>query len=215
MKKMLITCALGLSLGILPGCKNSEVKTPPKDEKAGTKMVNTNEVAVLKTSAGEMVLEFWSDVAPGTVANFKKLAKEGFYDGTAFHRIIDGFMIQGGDPNTKDPNKKAQYGGGGPGYNIKGEVNNRPDRKHERGVISMGHSGHPDTAGSQFYICLAPQPGLDGGYTTFGKLIKGDDVLTKLGKSPCTGPNAMGEMSIPEPRVALDSIKIVTADSIK
>jgi peptidyl-prolyl cis-trans isomerase B (cyclophilin B) len=177
---------------------------------------STNEVAVIKTSMGDMVIEFWSDVAPKTVENFKKLARAHFYDGTAFHRVMDGFMIQGGDPNTKDPSKEETFGRGGPGYRIKGETNQRPDRKHVRGVISMAHSGHPDTAGSQFFICLGPAPFLDGGYTTFGKLIKGDDVLTKIGKvpvKPSLGNPA--EMSRPAERITVESIKIVPADSIK
>src|SRR5678810_419494 len=101
---------------------------------------------------------FWPDVAPKTVENFKKLAKQGFYDGTAFHRIVKGFMIQGGDPTTKDLNRVDEYGMGGPGYKIKAEFNNR---KHVRGVLSMARSGHPDSAGSQFFIMLDPAPGLD------------------------------------------------------
>src|SRR4051812_1093470 len=140
-----------------------------------------NEVAVINTSMGEMVAELWPDVAPKTVENFKKLAKEGFYDGTIFHRIIKGFMIQGGDPNTKDPAKEAKYGQGGPGYQINAEFNNK---KHVRGVLSMARSSDPNSAGSQFFICLAPTPDLDGKYTTFGKLIKGDDVLGKIGDTP-------------------------------
>jgi peptidyl-prolyl cis-trans isomerase B (cyclophilin B) len=182
-----------------------------KDEKGSAAPA---EVAVIKTTLGEMVIEFWPDVAPKTVENFKKLAREGFYDGTAFHRIINGFMIQGGDPNTKKAELESQWGRGGPGYQIKGETNQRPDRKHVRGVISMAHSGHPDTAGSQFFICLGPTPQLDGGYTTFGKLIKGDDVLTKIGQVPVKG-DARGEMSRPVDRVGLESIKIVPASSIK
>jgi peptidyl-prolyl cis-trans isomerase B (cyclophilin B) len=172
------------------------------------------EVAVFKTTAGEMVLEFWPDVAPKTVENFKKLAKEKYFDGTAFHRIIKGFMIQGGDPLTKDAANSARFGTGGPGYQIKGETSNRPDRRHVRGVISMANSGHPDTAGSQFFICLGTTSQLDGGYTTFGKLIKGDDVLAKLGDSPVK-PSPRGEPSQPVERVGLESVKIVPADSIK
>src|SRR6266478_2340515 len=175
------------------------------------------EQAVIKTSVGEMVVEFWPEMAPKTVENFKTLTKKGFYDGTAFHRIIDGFMIQGGDPLTKDASQESHWGTGDPGYKIKGETNNREDRKHVRGVISMANSGHPDTAGSQFFICLAAQPALDGGYTTFGKVIKGDDVLTKLGKVPVK-PNPYDprhEPSRPVNRVSLESIKIVPADSVK
>src|ERR1700676_183233 len=117
-----------------------------------------------------MVVEFWPDVAPLTVANFKKLASSGFYDGTAFHRIVKGFMIQGGDPLTKDLSKERLWGSGDPGYKIKAEFNKN---SHERGVLSMARSRDPHSAGSQFFICLANVSRLDGQYTTFGKLIKG------------------------------------------
>ncbi len=169
------------------------------------------EIAILKTSAGEMVVEFWPDVAPKTVANFLKLAKSGFYDGTAFHRIIDGFMIQGGDPLTKDPSKEAMYGTGSADERIKAEFN---ERKHELGVLSMARSANPDSASSQFFICLGPTPQLDGKYTAFGKLIKGQDVLKAIGKTP-VGPSASGEPSKPLSRVTLESVKIVPAASVK
>ena len=123
----------------------------------------SNEVAIIKTSEGDMVVQFWNDAAPNTIENFKKLARSGFYDGTIFHRIVKGFMIQGGDPNSKDPAKESSYGEGGPGYKIKAEFN---DRSHERGVISMARSSDPDSAGSQFFICLASVPRLDHQYTT-------------------------------------------------
>ena len=180
-----------------------------KDEK--TSANTSNEVAVIKTSEGEMVVEFWTDAAPQTIENFKKLAKQGFYNGTIFHRIVKGFMIQGGDPNSKDPNKEASYGEGGPGYKIKAEFN---DHSHERGVISMAREPDPDSAGSQFFICLAPVTRLDHQYTTFGKLIKGDDVLTKIGDTPVV-PNSMGEKSKPTKRVTIEKIDIVPADSVK
>lgn len=169
------------------------------------------EVAVMKTTEGEMVIEFWSDVAPKTVENFKKLSKDGFYDGTAFHRIIKGFMIQGGDPLTKDVTKEARWGTGDPGYKIKGEVNGR---SHTRGVLSMANSGHPDTAGSQFFICLGDAPHLNAGYTAFAKVIKGEDVLMKIGDTPVVR-SARGEPSKPTKRVEITSVKIVPADSIK
>ena len=174
-------------------------------------MNSTNEVAVIKTSEGEMVAEFWPDVAPNTVENFKKLARAGFYDGTAFHRIVKGFMIQGGDPLTKDPAKESRYGTGDPGYKIKAEFN---DRSHERGVLSMARSSDPDSAGSQFFICLANVSRLDHQYTTFGKIIKGDDVLEKIGSTEVTMSNS-GERSKPTKRVTVESIKIVPADSVK
>jgi peptidyl-prolyl cis-trans isomerase B (cyclophilin B) len=169
------------------------------------------EVAVVKTSAGEMVVEFWPDVAPGTVANFKKLARDGFYDGTTFHRIIKGFMIQGGDPNTKDPAKSALYGTGGPGHTVKAEFN---DRKHVRGVLSMARSADPNSAGSQFFICHGPAPFLDGKYTGFGRLLKGEDVLDTIANTPVTASRS-GEMSQPTRRVVVESIKIVPADQVE
>ena len=129
-----------------------------------------NEIAIIKTSAGEMVIEFWPDVAPKTVENFKTLARKGFYDGTCFHRIVKGFMIQGGDPLTKDPSKEGSWGTGGPGHKVKAEFN---DKAHVRGVISMARSQDPDSAGSQFFICLADARFLDRQYTAFGKLIQG------------------------------------------
>jgi len=174
-------------------------------------MNKSNEVAVIKTNEGDMVIEFWTDAAPNTVENFKKLARQGFYDGTIFHRIVKGFMIQGGDPNSKDPAKASSYGQGDPGYKIKAEFNNH---SHDRGVISMARSADPDSAGSQFFICLAPVRRLDGQYTTFGKLIKGDDVLEKIGDTPVTN-NGMGEMSKPTKRVVIESVKIVPASSVK
>ena len=174
-------------------------------------MNSANEVAVIKTSEGEMVAEFWPEVAPNTVENFKKLARSGFYDGTAFHRIVKGFMIQGGDPLTKDPAKESRYGTGDPGYKIKAEFN---DRSHERGVLSMARSSDPDSAGSQFFICLANVSRLDHQYTTFGKIIKGDDVLGKIGDTEVTTSDS-GERSKPTKRVTVESIKIVPTDSVK
>ncbi len=171
----------------------------------------SNEVAIIKTSEGDMVVRFWNDATPNTIENFKKLARSGFYDGTIFHRIVKGFMIQGGDPNSKDTGKETSYGEGGPGYKIKAEFN---DRSHERGVISMARSSDPDSAGSQFFICLASVPRLDHQYATFGKLIKGDDVLGKIGDMPVTRSSS-GENSKPTKRVVIESIKIVPADSIK
>jgi peptidyl-prolyl cis-trans isomerase B (cyclophilin B) len=180
-----------------------------KEEK--TTMNTSNEVAVIKTSEGEMVVQFWTDAAPNTIENFKKLARQGFYDGTIFHRIVKGFMIQGGDPNSKDPAKESAYGAGDPGYKIKAEFN---DHSHDRGVISMARGPDPDSAGSQFFICLAPVRRLDGQYTTFGNLIKGDDVLEKIGNTPVER-NAQGEMSKPTKRVVIESVKIVPANSVK
>ncbi len=165
-----------------------------------------SEVAVIKTSEGDMVVEFWTDVAPKTVENFKTLARKGFYDGTCFHRVIKGFMIQGGDPLTKDPSAESRWGTGDPGYKIKAEFN---DRHHDRGVLSMARSQHPDSAGSQFFICHGNPRFLDKQYTAFGKLIKGDDVLEKIGTTP-THPQDR-----PDKKMEVISIKIVPADSVK
>jgi len=165
-----------------------------------------SEVAIITTNVGEIVLEFWPDVAPGHVKNFKDLANKGFYDGTCFHRVIKGFMIQGGDPLTKDDSQEDSWGTGGPGYQIKAEFN---DHSHVRGVISMARSQDPDSAGSQFFICHGNPTFLDHQYTTFGKLIKGDDVLEKIANAPTHPPDR------PDKRVGIVSIKIVPLDAVK
>src|SRR4051812_14668680 len=149
MKLTLVCCALGLAFVAAP-VRSEEKKEEKKDNAA---LSEPKEVAVFKTSEGEMVAEFWPDVAPNTVENFKKLAKSGFYDGTAFHRILKGFMAQGGDPLTKDPLKETAWGTGDPGYKIKAEFS---QKKHERGVFSMARSQDPNSAGSQFFICFGP-----------------------------------------------------------
>jgi peptidyl-prolyl cis-trans isomerase B (cyclophilin B) len=200
--KLSIVVAVLLTSAVFAADEKKEEKSP---------MNSSNEVAVIKTSEGEMVVQFWTDAAPNTVENFKKLARQSFYDGTVFHRIVKGFMIQGGDPNSKDPAKENSYGEGGPGYNIKAEFN---DHSHDRGVISMARGPDPDSAGSQFFICLAPVRRLDHQYTTFGKLIKGQDVLEKIGDTPVT-KNSIGEPSKPTKRVVIESIKIVPAGSVK
>jgi peptidyl-prolyl cis-trans isomerase B (cyclophilin B) len=205
MKLILLCTLMGLAIGA------AEISGQEKKETTPMNDTNKNEVAVIKTSEGEMVAEFWSDVAPKTVENFKKLASSGFYDGTAFHRIVKGFMIQGGDPLTKDLKNEARFGTGDPGYKIKAEFNKK---SHERGVLSMARSSDPDSAGSQFFICLGNVSRLDGQYTTFGKLIKGDDVLGKIGDTEVTMSGG-GEKSKPTKRVTVESIKIVPADSVK
>lgn len=192
-----------------PGPVVPAIPAPPAPgaaESTPKPVAGAKEVAIIKTTLGEMVLEFWPEVAPNHVENFKKLARQGFYDGTAFHRVIKGFMIQGGDPNTKDEAKRGQWGQGGPGYNVKAEFNNR---NHTRGVLSMARSRDPNSAGSQFFVCLADAPHLNGQYTAFGKLIKGDDVLGKIGDS------ATGANDVPLARVNIDSVRIVPADSAK
>lgn len=171
----------------------------------------TDEVAVIETSKGKLVIEFWPDVAPKTVENFKTLAKKGFYDGTAFHRIISSFMAQGGDPLTKDPSKADMWGTGGPGYKIPAEFN---DRKHTRGVISMARTADPNSAGSQFFLMFGPAPSLDNQYTAFGKMIDGEKTLAAIAATPVT-MSPSGELSKPTERVEIKSVKIVPASSVK
>ena len=132
--------------------------------------------AVIDTKFGGIDLRFFPDVAPNHVHNFITLAKEGFYDGTSFHRIIPGFMIQGGDPNSKSDDR-SRHGTGGPGYSVKAEFSDLP---HKRGTLSMARSSHPDSAGSQFFICVDKAPFLDGKYTVFGEVEAGMDVVDKI-----------------------------------
>ena len=203
MNRMLLTCLAGIALAA--GNLHSQETTPTPDMSPSATPAE-KEVAVIKTSEGEMVAEFWPEVAPETVANFKKLARDGFYDGTAFHRVIKGFMIQGGDPLTKDESKQSRWGTGDPGYKIKAEFN---EKSHTRGVLSMARSQDPNSAGSQFFICHGDPKFLDRQYTTFGKLIKGDDVLEKIATTQTTPPDR------PVKRMNVESIKIVPADSVK
>ncbi|MCJ7652321.1 MAG: peptidylprolyl isomerase [Actinobacteria bacterium] len=135
-----------------------------------------NVQAVIKTDKGDIVLEFYPDVAPVTVASFLHLARTGFYNGTSFHRVEPGFVIQGGDPKSKDPNA-TDVGTGGPGYYLPAEFSSR---KHETGTLAMARSSSPSSGGSQFYICLAPQPDLDGQYTVFGKVVSGMEVVNSI-----------------------------------
>jgi peptidyl-prolyl cis-trans isomerase B (cyclophilin B) len=167
----------------------------------------TDEVAVITTTEGTMVLEFWTDVAPKHVENFKKLANDKFYDGTAFHRVIKGFMIQGGDPLTKDDSKQSMWGTGGPGWKVAAEFNDRP---HTRGVLSMARSQDPNSAGSQFFICHGDPRFLDRQYTAFGKLIKGDEVLEKI----ATTKTLPGDR--PATKITMTTVRIVPrAEALK
>lgn len=135
------------------------------------------EVAVLKTRHGEMVIALFPELAPKHVESFKKLIQEKFYDNTTFHRVIPGFMIQGGDPHSKDPARRAAHGTGGPGYSIPAEFS---DMSHTRGIVSAARSSDPNSAGSQFFICVSDAPHLNGQYTVFGKVVEGMDVADKI-----------------------------------
>lgn len=144
--------------------------------------------AIISTKFGDITLKFFPDVAPGHVKNFIDLAKKGFYNGTIFHRVIPAFMIQGGDPSGN--------GTGGPGYTIKAEFNKRP---HTRGTLSMARSNMPDTAGSQFFICVADRPDLDRQYTVFGEVVSGIEVVDKIVSQPRNSmdkPNERIEMKV-------------------
>ncbi len=166
----LLTVILGCSI-LLSGCWwKKEVKTvaPPPDP--GPR-------AIIKTKFGDIEMKFYPDMAPNHVDNFLKLAKSGFYNGTIFHRVIPGFMIQGGDPNTKSTFNKEIYGQGGPGYAIKAEFNDVP---HKRGIVSMARAADPDTAGSQFFIVVEDSRYLDRKYTVFGEVTKGIGVADKI-----------------------------------
>ena len=136
--------------------------------------------AVLETVHGDIEISFFPDKAPEHVKNFQDLAKKDFYNGTTFHRVIPGFMIQGGDPNSKSPDKST-HGTGGPGHNVKAEFNDTP---HKRGIVSMARSQDPDSAGSQFFIVVKDSNFLDGQYTAFGEVVSGMDVADKIVDEP-------------------------------
>jgi peptidyl-prolyl cis-trans isomerase B (cyclophilin B) len=134
--------------------------------------------AVIETKFGNMEIRFFPDVAPNHTNNFIELAKKGFYNGTTFHRLIPGFMIQGGDPNSKSEDR-SRHGMGSPGYTIKAEFN---EKSHKRGILSMARSANPDSAGSQFFICVSDSTFLDRQYTVFGEVVSGVDVVDKIVK---------------------------------
>ncbi len=162
-----LTGVAWLSTGLLGAAdKASEAKAPR---------------AIIKTKFGDMEVTFFPEKAPKHVENFTGLAKSGFYNGTIFHRVIPGFMIQGGDPNTKDPNKPETYGMGGPSQRLKAEFNDIP---HRRGILSMARTNDPNSAGSQFFIVVKDSNSLDGQYTVFGEVVKGMEVADKIVSMP-------------------------------
>jgi len=138
------------------------------------------EIAILETNHGVIRLKFFPDVAPGHVENFKNLAREGFYDGTRFHRVIPGFMIQGGDPNTRDKPREL-HGTGGPAHRLKAEFNQIP---HTPGILSAARTSDPNSAGSQFFLMHETSPHLDGQYTVYGQVIEGMDVVETIVNLP-------------------------------
>ncbi len=189
-------------LCVLLGLAGS-VPARAEDPKPTAKPAAADEVAVLKFKGyGDITLEFFPEVAPKTVENFKKLAREKFYDGTLSHRLIPGFMIQRGDPLTKDPAMEARWGTGDAGYKVKAEFNNKP---HVKGTVSMARSADPDSAGSQFFICFGAAPHLDRQYTAFAHVLGGMDVLDTLEKVSVGGPSR----SKPQNPVVLESVTLV------
>jgi peptidyl-prolyl cis-trans isomerase B (cyclophilin B) len=176
-KRSLVLCGLLLGIGLLTGCGGkAEVAPIASPPSSGPR-------AMIKTKFGDIHLKLYPDVAPNHVGNFIKLAKSGFYDGTIFHRVIPGFMIQCGDPNTKNSLRKDTYGQGGPKDEkgnpilLKAEFSDIP---HKRGIVSMARANEPDTAGSQFFIVVEQSPFLDRKYTVFGEVVRGLGVADKI-----------------------------------
>jgi peptidyl-prolyl cis-trans isomerase B (cyclophilin B) len=167
MLSMMIGLVAGMGLLMGAGFVEAADKAPAKADQPK---------AVIKTKFGDMEVRFFPDKAPHHVQNFIKLAKSGFYDKTIFHRVIPGFMIQGGDPNSKSQDR-ASHGMGGPGHRIKAEFNSKP---HKRGVLSMARANDPDSAGSQFFICVADANFLDWQYTAFGEVVSGMEVADRI-----------------------------------
>jgi len=164
--------------------------------RAGTADGGKGPKATIKTNFGDMDIVFFPEKAPKHVENFIALAKSGFYNGTIFHRVIPGFMIQGGDPNTKDLNKPETYGQGGPSQRVKAEFNDIP---HRRGIVSMARTSDPNSAGSQFFIVVKDSNFLDGQYTVFGEVVKGMEVADKIVNLPRNSrdlPTERAEMTV-------------------
>jgi peptidyl-prolyl cis-trans isomerase B (cyclophilin B) len=178
MRLLLCASILAVFTAMVAVSANAEVKHKTFTKEEIKKMAETR--AVIETKFGNIELKFFPDVAPNHVNNFIELAKKGFYDGTTFHRVIPGFMIQGGDPNSKNPDRST-HGMGGPGYTLKAEFNDRP---HKRGTLSMARAANPDSAGSQFFICVADAPFLNGQYTVFGEVVSGMEVVDKIVSQP-------------------------------
>jgi peptidyl-prolyl cis-trans isomerase B (cyclophilin B) len=175
------------------GLAGAEMKDKKFTKEEIKKMAETK--AVIETKFGNIELKFFPEVAPNHVNNFIELAKKGFYDGTTFHRVIPGFMIQGGDPNSKNPDK-SKHGMGGPGYTVKAEFNDKP---HKKGTLSMARAADPNSAGSQFFICVADAAFLNKQYTVFGEVASGIDVADKIVSQPRDrndNPNDRIEMKV-------------------
>ena len=192
MKKVFYVLAV-FCVCIYAAAVSAEVKSKTFNKEEIKKMAETR--ATIKTKFGDIELKFFPEVAPGHVNNFLELAKKGFYDNTTFHRVIPGFMIQGGDPNSKNPDKSS-HGMGGPGHTVKAEFSEKP---HKRGILSMARSANPDSAGSQFFICVKDSSFLDRQYTVFGEVVSGMDVVDQIVSQPRDArdnPNERVEMTV-------------------
>ena len=190
-KMVAVTLVLGGSLLLGMGALFAADKTPAEKAEAAK-----GPKAIIKTKFGDMEIVFFPEKAPKHVENFIALAKSGFYNGTIFHRVIPGFMIQGGDPNTKDLNKPETYGQGGPSQRLKAEFNDIP---HRRGILSMARTSDPNSAGSQFFIVVKDSNFLDGQYTVFGEVVKGMEVADKIVSLPKNSrdlPSERAEMTV-------------------
>jgi peptidyl-prolyl cis-trans isomerase B (cyclophilin B) len=193
MKNIMMNAVLIITLLFVVFAYAEEPRNKKFTKEVIKKMSETK--AVIETKFGNIELKFFPDVAPNHVNNFIELARKGFYDGTTFHRVIPGFMIQGGDPNSKNPDR-SKHGQGDPGYKVKAEFNDKP---HKRGTLSMARAGHPDSAGSQFFICVADSPFLDKQYTVFGEVVSGMDLVDKIVNQPrdkSDNPNDRVEMKV-------------------
>lgn len=180
---------------------STDLKTPQElDDQALQDVLCEIDVSIAGASAGTMTLEFWPQAAPATVRNFLRYAAEGFYDGKGFHRVIDGFMIQGGCPLGTGT-------GSGPHGNIPGEFSTDPAHTHARGVISMARSQDPNSASCQFFICHAAADFLDGQYAAFGRLVSGEEVLDQVATSPVR-PGMGGENSTPAEKLTIDAMRL-------
>jgi cyclophilin family peptidyl-prolyl cis-trans isomerase len=177
MKIFRIPFVLAISLWLVTSAfaEMKDKKFTPEEIK---KMSGTK--AIIETRFGNIELQFFPEIAPIHVNHFIELAKKEYYDGTIFHRVIPGFMIQGGDPNTKNPDR-SKHGMGGPGYTVKAEFNEKP---HKRGTLSMARAANPDSAGSQFFVCVAEAPFLNKQYTVFGEVVSGMEVADKIVSQP-------------------------------
>ena len=193
MKKLLVSLVVAAAiLGIIPAYAQEASKASTTQD---IRKISAS-TAIIETKFGNITLKFFPDVAPGHVKNFIDLAKKGVYNQTVFHRVIPGFMIQGGDPVTKDPKRRAASGTGGPGYTIPAEFSDKP---HKRGTLSMARSASPDSAGSQFFICVADAPFLNHQYTVFGEVVSGMEAVDKIVSQPRDGndnPNNRIEMKV-------------------